>query len=412
MRSVEEQLAIISAAAVTPEPVRISISEALGLRCAEQIEGDRAVPGFNQSAIDGYAVRAVDVREPADGELPTLPVVGEVTAGSSRPVRLQPRQTVRVHAGAPIPTLADAVLPLDWVEVDGRHVEPLRTVSSGDFVHRLGSDVQPGDVVVEQGAVLGAAQVGLLAAIGRSKVLVYPRPRLSVLAFGPELVDIDRDPGLGQIHDANSYALAAAAKEAGAEAHRMGILAGEPRRIKEVLEAQLMRSEVLVITGAIGGEGSDQLREILGELGPMETTRIAMHPGSILGFGTLGADQVPTFLLPANPSAALVAFEVLVRPLIQIIRGQRQATRRVVRARTIAAIDSAPRRRGFIRGQLMRDRETREFLVDPLGAVGGGEPTHLLGSYGQANCLITVPAEETHVAPGQFVDVLFLTNRS
>src|SRR5699024_10391641 len=121
-----------------------------------------------------------------------------------------------------------------------------------------------------------------------------------------------------------------------------------------------------------------------------------------VGFGTLGSDQVPTFLLPANPSAALVAFEVLVRPLIQIIRGQRQATRRVVRARTIAAIDSAPRRRAFIRGQLMRDRETREFLVDPLGAVGGGEPTHLLGSYGQANCLITVPAEETHVAPGQW----------
>ena len=416
MRSVEEQLAIISAAAVTPEPVRIAISEALGLRCAEQVEGTTAVPGFEQAAIDGYAVRAVDLRgvdAKPDSSHPvlSLPVVGEITGGSSRPVRLQPKQAVRVHTGAPLPTLADAVVPLDWVDVVGRRIEPLRSVQPGKFVHRKGSDVQSGDVVVEQGAVIGSAQVGLLAAVGRAKVLVYPRPRLSVAAFGPELVDIDREPGLGQVYDVNSYALAAAGCEAGAEVHRMGIMAGEDRRMRESIEAQLMRSEVLVISGAVGGAASDRLREVLGELGDMEIKRLAMHPGSVIGFGTLGPDSVPTFLLPSHPSAALVAFEVLVRPLIQIIRGQRQATRRIVRARTIAAIDSAPQRRGFIRAQLMRDRETREFLVDPLGAVGGGEPTHLLGSHGQANCLVTIPPDVTEVLPGQFVDVLFLNNK-
>ncbi|RAV31732.1 molybdotransferase-like divisome protein Glp [Corynebacterium heidelbergense] len=456
MRSVEEQLSVISAAAVTPEPVRIAISEALGLRCAEQVEGTRSVPGFDQAAIDGFAVRSVDLRglrdlrdtdyahdvlqDADDGAFPpdpedmdgepgeveeersdgprrrgpamTLPIVGEVTAGSHRPVRLQPRQAVRVYTGAPIPTLADALVPMDWAEVHGRHVAPLRPVAPGDFVHRKGSDVQPGDVVVEQGAVIGAAQVGLLAAVGRSKVLVYPRPRMSVLSFGAELVDIDREPGLGQVFDVNSYALAAAGREAGADVHRLGIMAGESRRLKDTIEGQLIRSEVVVIAGAVGGQASDRLREVLDELGGMEISRVAMHPGSVMGFGTLGPDKIPTFLLPPNPSAALVAFEVMVRPLVQIIRGQRQATRRIVQARTIASIESAPHRRGFIRGQLMRDRETREFLVDPLGAADRGEPTHLLGSHGQANCLIIVPTDETHVEPGHVVDVMFLTNRA
>lgn len=425
MKSVEEQLAAVTAAAVTPEPVRTAISEALGLRCAEQVEAETSLPGFNQAAVDGFAVRAVDIRQilnggsqtdgatGADGaSVPLLPVVGEVTAGSHRPVRLQPRQAVRVQTGAPLPTLADAVLPLDWAAQAGRRIEPLHGVTPGQFVHRAGSDVQPGDVVVEDGAVIGAAQVGLLAAVGRSKVLVYPRPRVSVLSFGPELVDIDREPALGQVFDVNSYALAAAGREAGADVNRVGVLDGEPRRLRDVIESQLIRSEILVISGGVGGASSDRLRDVLEDLGDMEISRIAMHPGSVQGFGTLGADRTPTFLLPGNPSAALVSFEVLVRPLIQILRGRRETTRRTVQARTIAAIESAPGRTGYLRGQLMRDRGTREFLVDPLGAVGGGEPAHLLGSHGQANCLVVLPGDRTRVEPGEVVDVMFLTNRS
>lgn len=411
MRSVEEQLAIITASTVTPEPVRIAITEALGLRCAERVEGSQPLPGFDQAVIDGFAVRAVDLVD-EQGDFVELPVVGEVTAGSQRPVRLQPRQAVRVEAGAPLPNLANAVLPLDWVRPMGRRILPERPVRAGDFVHRAGSDIQPGDVLVDQGTVIGAAQVGLLAAAGRSKVLVYPKPRVSIISYGQELVDIDRDPGLGQVFDVNSYALASAAREAGAEVHRLGIVHGEPRKLRETIEAQLMRSEVVVIAGAVGGAASDQLREALAELGELDVQRVAMHPGSIMGFGQLGPELVPTFLLPANPSAALVSFEVLVRPLIQLIRGQRQTGRRVVQARTIAPIETMPGRRGFIRGQLMRDRETFDFLVDPLGASHGGEPLHLLGSHGLANCLIVVPADSGPIRPGQQVDVMFLSNQS
>lgn len=205
MRSVEQQLSIVTEAAVAPEPVRIAIAEALGLMCAEEVQASRALPGFAQAAIDGYAVRAVDVggEKSLSQQLPvappekSLPVVGEVAAGSQQPLRLQPKQAVMVHTGAPLPMLADAVLPMAWSDRGRKRVTAQRPVRSGEFVRKEGDDIQPGDIAVSAGAVLGPAQIGLLAAVGRSKVLVYPRPRMSVISVGAELVDIDRQPGLG-----------------------------------------------------------------------------------------------------------------------------------------------------------------------------------------------------------------------
>ncbi|MDO5731107.1 molybdotransferase-like divisome protein Glp [Corynebacterium sphenisci] len=416
MRPVEEQLAAITAAAAMPDPVRVAISEALGLLCAEEVIAERPLPGFTQAAIDGYAVRAVDVNAGSTESLAEftevrLPVMGEVPAGSHHPLRLQPKQAVRVHTGAPLPTLADAVLPLDWTDRGRRRVTALRPVSSGDFVRRVGDDVQTGDVAVSTGSVISPAQVGLLAAVGRAKVLVHPRPRLSVVSVGPELVDIDRDPGLGQVFDVNSYALAAAGRDAGAEVHRVGIAAGEPRRIREILEGQLIKSEILVISGAVGGAAGAAVREVLAELGEVDVTRVAMHPGSVQGFGLLGEDRVPTFLLPANSLAALVVFEVMVRPLVRIALGKRNPRRRMVAARAAAPVESTPGRRGYVRGQLMRDRDTGEYLVQPLGAPGG-RGAHLLAGLSEANCLIVVPDEVDRVRAGEVVDVLFLSRQA
>ena len=416
MRSVEEQLAAITANAAMPAPVRIAISESLGLLCAEDVVAERPLPGFVQSAIDGYAVRAVDVRGESGETLAefdevTLPVVGEVSAGSHHPMRLQPKQAVRVHTGAPLPTLADAVLPLDWSDRGERRVTALRAVKSGDFVRRVGDDVQPGDVAVSAGAVISPAQVGLLAAVGRSKVLVHPRPRMSVISIGAELVDIDRDPGLGQVFDVNTSALAAAGRDAGAEVHRVGIAAGEPRRIREIIEGQLIKSELLVITGAVGGAAGDEVRRVLSEMGEIDVERVAMHPGSVQGFGLLGDDRIPTFLLPSNPVSALVVFEVMVRPLIRIALGKGNPRRRAVAARAIAPVESVPGRRGLIRGQLMRDRETSEYLVQPFGGATGAQ-AHLLAGLAEANCLVVVPDDVTHVRPGDIVDVLFLARQA
>lgn len=436
MRSVDDQLALVTDAANTPEPVRIGISNALGLMCAEEVQANQPLPGFPQAAIDGYAVRAVDIggerglrlRRPkeqeeqaAEGEEEkapqqpeverSLPVVGEVPAGSKQPLRLQPKQAVRVYTGAPLPTLADAVLPLERTDRGRKRVTAHRPVRSGDFVRRVGDDIQPGDVAVSSGTVLGPAQIGLLAAVGRSKVLVYPRPRITIISFGRELVDLDQEPALGQVFDVNSYSLAAAAREAGAEVHRVGIAEGEPRRIREALEKHIARSEVLVISGAVGGAGAEAIREILDDLGDIDTSRVAMHPGSVQGFGLVGEERIPTFLLPSNPVSALVVFEVYIRPLIRLALGKRNAHRRVVRARALNHIDSRPGRRGFIRARLMRDAETADYLVEGLGGAAGA-PAHLLAGLSEANAMIRVPEEVTEIRPGDVVDVLFLTQRS
>nr|WP_288871040.1 gephyrin-like molybdotransferase Glp [uncultured Corynebacterium sp.] len=436
MRSVEEQLAAVIDAAVAPEPIRVALTDALGLRCTEEIAATRQVPGFAQAAIDGFAVRAVDVggtaglrRRPAAGaedeseadaeeqKAPrpapdrALPVVGEVPAGSQKPLRLQPRQAVRVATGAPLPTLADAVLPLEWTDRGRKRVTPLRPVRTGDFVRKAGDDIQPGDVAVRQGTIFGPAQVGLAAAAGRDKVLVYPRPRVTVMSYGLELVDLERDPGLGQVFDIASYAVAAAAEEAGAEVQRAGIINAEPRRMRETIAGYVDKSECIIITGAVGGSGAAAIQEILREMGQIDTTRVAMHPGSVQGFGVLGEERIPVFLLPSNPVSALVITETIVRPLIRRALGAPTITRQTVRARSLRPMESIDGRRGYIRARLMRDSETGEYLVEPLSVLDAG-PTHLLAGFAEANAMIHLPEGATHVRPGDEVDVEFIRQRS
>jgi molybdopterin molybdotransferase len=406
VRSLDEQLGRVLDAAVRPAPVRVAIFEAQGMLCAEEVVAQRALPGFDQAAVDGYAVRSVDVT----GVPVTLPVVGEIAAGSRQPMRLQPGQAVRVATGSALPALADAVVPLAHTENGVAHaarVTVVRTVPSRAYVRRAGEDVQTGDVAVRPGAVIGSAQVGLLAAVGRAKVRVHPRPRLSVLSIGDELVDVDRTPGAGQLYDVNSYALAAAARDAGAEVHRVGIVPSDPPRLRDAVEGRLLLSEIVVVTGAVGGSTGDEIHGVLAELGSLEVGRVAMHPGSVQGFGRLGPDSVPTFLLPSNPISALVVFEVLVRPLIRLALGKRNPHRRTITARLLSPVTSTAGRCGFLRGQLLRDPDTGEYLVQPLGTSGA----HLLTSLAEANCLILVDADTIEVSVGEEVAVSFLAQR-
>ncbi|WP_066909068.1 molybdotransferase-like divisome protein Glp [Millisia brevis] len=419
MRSIEEHRSRILESAVAPRPIRVAISEAHGLMCAEDVSATSALPGFDQAAVDGYAVRSVDLVPPSDDDeaagdtaapaAVTLPVVGDVAAGTRRPTRLRPQQCVRISTGAALPTLADAVLPLDHAVGGPDRIEIKTGVRSGDFVRRIGADVQPGDVAVRAGTIIGAAQVGLLAAVGYDKVMVHPRPRVSVLSVGAELVDIDRSPGHAQIFDVNSYALAAAAGEAGAEVSRIGIVPDDPQGVREVVDGCLARSEVVIISCAVGGASVDRLREAMRDLGDLDVERIAMHPGSVQGFGALGPDRVPTFLLPANPVSALVIFELMIRPLIRTALGRRQVLRRVITARSVEEISSPAGRWSFVRGSLMRTEDGRGYLVEPVRVVGTS-PYPMVALAG-ANCLAMIEPAATRVFPGDEVKVLFLAQR-
>src|SRR6185312_15865105 len=184
----------------------------------------------------------------------------------------------------------------------------------------------------------------------------------------------------------------------------------DPKELRDIVEGQLSRAEVVVIAGGVGGAAADGVRAALAPLGEMDINRVAMHPGSVQGFGQLGPEGVPTFLLPTNPVSALVVFEVMVRPLIRLSLGKRQPTRRIVEARTLSPISSVPGRRGYLRGQLMRDQDTDEYLVQALGGAPGAS-SHLLATLAEANCLVVVPSEAEQIRTGEIVDVAFLAQR-
>lgn len=376
------------------------------MRSAEEVIAGRPLPGFDQAAVDGYAIRSVDLAGASEQTPAVLPVVGEIPAGSRHPLRLQPGQAVRVVAGAPLPTLADAVVPVGYTDAGTAKLTVTRGVPSAAFVRRTGEDVQPGDVAVRRDAILGPGQVGMLAATGRDKVLVHPRPRVSVIAVGDELVDVARAPGAGQVPDVCSHALTAAARDAGAEIGRAGLVRADARELTVAVQDRLPFTDVLVVCGAVGGAAGAQVEAALADLGDLDTTRVAMHPGSAQGFGRIGPDGVPTFLFPSHPATALVLFEVLVRPLIRLALGLTDPHRRTVAARLTSPVTSIPGRRGYLRGRLLRD-QAGDYLVQPLGTAG----THLLSSLADCNGLIVLPEQVTELTVDESVAVAYLPTR-
>ncbi|MGY1814288.1 molybdotransferase-like divisome protein Glp [Blastococcus sp. SYSU D00820] len=399
-RTVEQHLDEILAAVPQPDPIELAVLDAQGLLCAEEVVSKRALPSFDQAALDGYAARADDVAA-ATLEAPVqLSVVGESTAGAGAPSSIGPGLALKVAAGAMLPTGADVVVPAVWTDRGQVTVTVHAGVTAGGYVRRAGDDVAPGNTAVQTGTPIGPAQISLLAAVGRDRVLVRPRPRVAVLSAGPELVDIGTPPAPGQVVDVNSYALAAAARDAGAEAYRSGILPSDRRRLSEVLESQTLRSDLVLISGTFTAEG-DMVREALAELGETGFRPVTMHPGPVQAFGRLGRDRVPVIVVPGEPVAALVAFEVFVRPAIRLMLGKRQLFRRTVQAISAQQLYSPLGYRQYLHGQVMRHPDGG-YVVEALGE--GDEA--MLARMARANCLIVVDEDVTEVAAGGLVTVM------
>ncbi len=401
MRTVEEHLSRILDVAVRPAPVRVAISDAQGLRSAEEVVAARPLPVFDQAAIDGYAVRSVDVAGASEAEPAAVPVVGEIAAGSRQPLRLQPGQAVRVASGAPLPTLADAVAPVGWTDGGSARLQVHRGVPSAGFVRRVGEDVQPGDVAVRDGDVVGAVQVAMLAAAGRDKLLVHPRPRVSVISVGDELVEVSRSASAGQVADVCSHALTAAAREAGAATNRSRTVGGNAGEIRAAVEDLLPASEIVIVCGAAGGAVGAEAKAGLADLGGIDDTRVAMHPGSAQAYGRLGPEAVPVFLFPSHPSTALILFEVFTRPLIRLALGL-DPHRRPIGARLTSPLASPAGRRSFVPSRLLREENGGGYLAQPLGASG----THLLAVLAEVNALAVVPEAVTELTVGEQVELL------
>lgn len=405
MISVDEHLEDILATVHPLSPLQLGLMDAHGCVLTEDVVAPAPLPGFDNSGMDGYAVRRDDVLRASPSKPVVLPVTGDIAAGPASPLRVQPGVCVRIMTGAMMPAGADAVVPLEWTDGGIASVSISRTPEPGQHVRRAGEDVAAGDVVLAEGTYLGAAQIGLAAAVGRSRLHVRPRPRVVVVSTGSELVEAGHPLSPGRIVDANSPALTAAALEAGAIAYRVGIVPDDPRQLAATLEDQLVRADALVTSGGVSVGAYDVVKEVLSRLGTVRFDKVAMSPGMPQGFGTIGPDSTPVFALPGNPVSALVSFEAFVRPALRTMLGSTPIERPRVRAVTSKSLSSPPGKRSFLRVTL----EVRKgaYVVTPVGGSG----SHLLAGMAQATALAVVPEEIERVPAGEAVEVLVLERR-
>jgi molybdopterin molybdotransferase len=407
LRTVDEHLAYVLDGIGSIDPIELTLLDAQGLLLAENVVTDVPLPGFDNSAMDGYAVRAVDTRAATPENPAVLPVVGDVVAGAKSRGGMGPGLAMRIMTGAPIPAGADAVIPLEDTDRGVARVTIGRQVHSGECVRRAGEDLPAGAPALGAGAALGPQQLALLAAIGRDRVVVRPRPRVMVISTGSELIEVGQRPSFGEVTDSNSYLVAAAAKDAGADARRVGIVPDDHSKLLDVLENQLLRADILVTTGGVSMGAFDVVKQALTELGTVDFCRVAMQPGKPQGFGHLG-NRVPIFCLPGNPVSALVSFEVFVRPAIRKLLGKRNLFRATVQAVALERVDSAPGIRQYRRGVLHREA-SGGYSVSIVGGAG----SHLIASMASSNCLVVIDEEVTEVVAGSRVTVipLLLANR-
>ncbi len=400
--SVDEHAERILATITPLPPYEQPLLECVGLPVCETVTSPMDLPGFDNSAMDGYAVRFDDVATASQDHPVHLPVVGEMAAGQTRVFALSPGTSIRIMTGAPVPQGADAVVPVEWTDGGVAAVRISRAPSRGQHVRTRGDDVRAGDVLLEDGTLLGPRQIGLLAAVGRAQVRARPRPRVVIMSTGSEL----REPGTAlshdSVYDANSFILAAAARAAGAIAYRVGIVSDDPQEFSDALSDQLVRADLVVTSGGVSKGQYDVVKEALGGLGTVRFEEVAMQPGKPQGFGVVGEDETPIFTLPGNPVSSYVSFEVFVVPAIRRMMGRAPYRRPLTRAVLTEGFTSAPGKRQFVRARFQANGQGAQ--VHPVG----GHGSHLVGDLAEANALIVVAEETRAVDAGSPVDVVVL----
>ncbi|GII89555.1 molybdopterin molybdenumtransferase MoeA [Sphaerisporangium siamense] len=397
MKSVDAHLAEILAAVRPLAPVVLGLDAALGATLAEDVEAPVPLPPFDNSAMDGYAVRAADVATASEDHPVVLPVTLDVAAGDVAPRTVASGHVTRIMTGAPVPEGADAVVPVEWTDGGVSEVLIRRPAPAGNAIRRSGEDVRPGDVVLASGAVLGPAQLGILAGVGRSAVRVRPRPRVLVLSTGAELAEPGTPLAHGQIWESNSFTLVAAVRQAGGEAVRRRAVGDDPAEFKDTLDALLGEADAVITSGGISMGAYEPVKEALAPLGTVRFEKVAMQPGMPQGFGLLGERQVPIFTLPGNPVSSYVSFVLFVKPALAVLRGLPAAPASTVTATLTSAARSPAGRRSFLRGVLGTDG-----TVAPVH----GQGSHQLAALASANALIVVPEDVTGLPEGKVVEVI------
>jgi molybdopterin molybdotransferase len=374
----------------TPEE---TIAVARGLRrvLARDVSAPFDVPPADNSAVDGYAVRVSDLRP---GGRARLRVVADLPAGAVYTGSLEPRETLRIMTGAPMPRGADTVVPKELSEVTGDYVE-LGEVEPGANVRARGEDVRSGSVVLHAGSVLRPQDLGLVASLGYADVRVHRRPRVALLSTGDEVAEPGRPRRAGQIYDANRFSIGAMVESAGAEPIDLGIVPDLRDVLRESLHQAAEAADVVVTSGGVSVGDYDLVKSVLAEIGGIDFWQVAMQPGRPLAVGRIARAQF--FGLPGNPVASLLCFHLFVRPALWKLGGRTRLAPEYVTATAVEPMRKRMGRREFKRG-VLRFTDSG-FEVWTTGPQGSG----ILSSMVTANCLIILEEDRGDVQPGERV---------
>ena len=358
------------------EAVEVPLDEAIGLVTAEDVTAPHPMPRFDNSAMDGYALRSADAGTP----LSKLKLAGEIRAGDHSEARVEAGTTVKIMTGAAIPPGADAVIEVEETsEMDGE-VEVRASVAAGRNVRPAGDDFAEGALLIGRGVEIGPGEAALLASIGETPVAVHRRPRVAVLITGDELVDPDREPGPGQIRDSNSIALRTLVNENGGELVMLERVSDTLQHHVDAFERAAETSDVIVSSGGVAVGDFDFVKDAVERLGAIELWRVAMQPGKPVVLGDVRG--VPFLGLPGNPVSVHVSFEQFVRPALRKMRGCSSLMRPTVTATLVEELRKRPGRLHFVRVRLSRGDDG--WVATPTGAQGSHVQTSLIDCHGVA----------------------------
>jgi molybdopterin molybdotransferase len=416
--SVEEALEKILEHVRVLEAEEKPLLEALGQVLAEDAEAGFPVPPLDNTAMDGYAVRAADTEGATKQSPKRLAVIGELAAGAVYEGELRPGTAVRIMTGAPIPAGADAVVPFeDTDEPPGREfgvfAKPVRSVAvycavnKGDNVRYAGEDIAVGTRVVLKGTLLRASHVGALAAMGHATVRVIRRPVIAVLSTGDELVPLGEPLGPGRIHDSNTYSVSALVKESGAIPKVLGIAADSvdalTAKVREGLDA-----DMLLTSAGVSKGDYDVVKDVLAREGEIAFWTVRMKPGKPLAFGSFASEgrRVPHIGFPGNPVSSMISFELFARPAIFKMMGKINWQRPTLRVIVEDRVTNRDKRRIFARA-VVSERDGHHY-ASLTGPQGSGVLTSMM----IANALVIVPEDVPEVRPGEVLTAMMLEGPS
>lgn len=382
---------------------KVSLLDVLGRVLGEDIIAPRSNPPWDNSAMDGFAVRWEDIKqEHAITKIPELIIVEDVAAGAVPKKSVGPGEAIRIMTGAPMPEGADTVVRVEYTEPSATSVRIMKTESGkGACIRSKGEDVQEGECIIAKGTQLRSGEIGMLAILAKSFVLVYQRPRVAILSTGDELADLDEAFDEHKIVNSNSYGIAAGVQEAGGIPVLLGIAKDNPDSLKEKIR-QGLTCDVLVLSGGISMGDYDFTKPVFAELGAdMNFWKLAIRPGQPVAFGKIQGKLA--FGLPGNPVSSMVTFDQLVRPAMLKMGGQQNWERPVVQAVFQETFSKQKDRRHFLRGILRH--ENGVLTVKTTGGQGSG----ILTSMVKANGFIDVSEETESLKPGDLVNVQLLS---